>query len=102
MQHTKKIYRDYRSFKYNIDSLNTDLKKFDLVIIGFHKVNKHGKSKIFLNRIGYGRRKLQKKNKVILDVLQTIFIKPKSTNSLTIIAGLVARTKTLKFRDCFF
>ncbi len=58
----------------NIDSLNTELKNYDTVIIGFHKVNKTWEKQNFTDTELLWLQEIAKHNKVILD----IFAKPYS------------------------
>ncbi|MDD2675762.1 MAG: glycoside hydrolase family 3 N-terminal domain-containing protein [Flavobacterium sp.] len=72
----------------NIDSLNTELKKYDTVIIGFHKLNKTWEKQNFTETELLWLQKIAKHNKVILD----IFTKPYSLlpiNNFDDIEGLV-------------
>lgn len=52
----------------NIDTLNTELKKYDLVIVGFHKSDKAWKKHEFLDSELIWLQEIAKNNKVILDV----------------------------------
>ncbi|OUL61589.1 glycoside hydrolase family 3 N-terminal domain-containing protein [Flavobacterium sp. AJR] len=63
----------------NIDSLNKELKKYDLVIIGFHKVNKTWEKQNFTDTELIWLQEIAKHNKVILD----IFTKPYSLLPIT-------------------
>ncbi|WP_240723502.1 glycoside hydrolase family 3 protein [Flavobacterium sp. GT3P67] len=63
----------------NIDSLNNELKKYDLVIIGLHKVNKTWEKQSFTDTELIWLQEIAKHNKVILDV----FTKPYSLLPLT-------------------
>lgn len=56
----------------SIDSLNTELKKYDIVIIGFHKENKTWAKQDFTETEMLWLQEIAKHNKVILDV----FAKP--------------------------
>ncbi|WP_264551894.1 glycoside hydrolase family 3 N-terminal domain-containing protein [Flavobacterium sp. N2038] len=58
----------------NIDSLNTELKKYDLVIVSYHKVNKAWEKQDFNSTELFFLNKIAENNKVILDV----FTKPYS------------------------
>jgi beta-glucosidase-like glycosyl hydrolase/CubicO group peptidase (beta-lactamase class C family) len=58
----------------NIDSLNTELKKYNTVIIGFHKLNKTWEKQNFTETELLWLQKIAKDNNVILD----IFTKPYS------------------------
>jgi beta-glucosidase-like glycosyl hydrolase/CubicO group peptidase (beta-lactamase class C family) len=72
----------------NIDSLNTELKKYNTVIIGFHKLNKTWEKQNFTETELLWLQKIAKHNKVILD----IFTKPYSLlpiNNFDDIEGLV-------------
>ncbi|MDI5950396.1 glycoside hydrolase family 3 N-terminal domain-containing protein [Flavobacterium yafengii] len=72
----------------NIDSLNTELKKYNTVIIGFHKLNKTWEKQNFTETELLWLQKIAKHNKVILD----IFTKPYSLlpiNTFDDIEGLV-------------
>ncbi|MBF7091913.1 serine hydrolase [Flavobacterium sp. ALJ2] len=72
----------------NIDSLNNELNKYDLVIIGFHKVNKTWEKQNFTDTELIWLQEIAKHNKVILD----IFTKPYSLLPITnfdAIEGLV-------------
>ena len=72
----------------NVDSLNTELKKFDLVIVSYHKVNKAWEKHDFTSDELFFLNKIVEKNKVILD----IFAKPYSLLPITnfdAIEGLV-------------
>ncbi|MDN3674674.1 glycoside hydrolase family 3 N-terminal domain-containing protein [Flavobacterium branchiarum] len=63
----------------NIDSLNQELKKYDVVIIGFHKVNKTWEKQNFTDTELVWLQEIAKHNKVILD----IFTKPYSLLPIT-------------------
>ncbi|RYJ51236.1 beta-N-acetylglucosaminidase [Flavobacterium petrolei] len=63
----------------NIDSLNTELKKYNTVIIGFHKLNKTWEKQNFTETELLWLQKIAKHNKVILD----IFTKPYSLLPIT-------------------
>ncbi|KFF09697.1 glycoside hydrolase family 3 N-terminal domain-containing protein [Flavobacterium hydatis] len=63
----------------NLDSLNKELKKYDLVIIGFHKVNKTWEKQNFTDSELIWLQEIAKHNKVILD----IFTKPYSLLPIT-------------------
>ncbi|MET3033765.1 serine hydrolase domain-containing protein, partial [Flavobacterium johnsoniae] len=63
----------------NLDSLNKELKKFDKVIISFHKVNKPWEKQEFTLTEMLWLKEIAKHNKVILDV----FAKPYSLLSIT-------------------
>lgn len=63
----------------NIDSLNNELNKYDLVIIGFHKVNKTWEKQNFTDTELVWLQEIAKHNKVILD----IFTKPYSLLPIT-------------------
>lgn len=63
----------------NIDSLNTELKKYDTVIIGFHKENKTWAKQDFKETEMLWLQEIAKHNKVILDV----FTKPYSLLPIT-------------------
>jgi beta-glucosidase-like glycosyl hydrolase/CubicO group peptidase (beta-lactamase class C family) len=63
----------------NIDSLNNELNKYDLVIIGFHKVNKTWEKQNFTDTELVRLQEIAKHNKVILD----IFTKPYSLLPIT-------------------
>jgi beta-glucosidase-like glycosyl hydrolase/CubicO group peptidase (beta-lactamase class C family) len=63
----------------NTDSLNKELKKYDLVIIGFHKVNKTWEKQNFTDTELIRLQEIAKHNKVILD----IFTKPYSLLPIT-------------------
>ena len=63
----------------NIDSLNQELKKYDTVIIGFHKVNKTWEKQNFTDAELLWLQEIAKHNKVILD----IFSKPYSLLPIT-------------------
>lgn len=63
----------------NLDSLNKELKKFDKVIISFHKVNKPWEKQEFTLQEMLWLKEIAKHNKVILD----IFAKPYSLLSIT-------------------
>lgn len=72
----------------NIDSLNQELKKYDTVIIGFHKVNKTWEKQNFTESELLWLQEIAKHNKVILN----IFTKPYSLLPITnfdAIEGLV-------------
>ena len=72
----------------NIDSLNTELKKYNTVIISFHKLNKTWEKQNFTETELLSLQKISKHNKVILD----IFTKPYSLlpiNNFDDIEGLV-------------
>lgn len=72
----------------NIDSLNNELKNYDTVIIGFHKLNKTWEKQNFTDTELLWLQQIAKHNKVILD----IFAKPYSLLPITIfddIEGLV-------------
>ncbi|MDR7371715.1 glycoside hydrolase family 3 N-terminal domain-containing protein [Flavobacterium aquidurense] len=72
----------------NIDSLNAELKNYDTVIIGFHKVNKTWEKQNFSDTELLWLQEIAKHNKVILD----IFTKPYSLlpiESFDDIEGLV-------------
>ena len=72
----------------NIDSLNAELKNYDTVIIGFHKLNKTWEKQNFTDTELIWLQEIAKHNKVILD----IFTKPYSLlpiNSFDDIEGLV-------------
>ena len=72
----------------NIDSLNKELKKYNTVIIGFHKLNKTWEKQNFTETELLCLQKIAKHNKVILD----IFTKPYSLlpiNNFDDIEGLV-------------
>lgn len=72
----------------NIDSLNTELKKYNTVIIGFHKLNKTWEKQNFTETELLWLQKIAEHNKVILD----IFTKPYSLLPITTfddIEGLV-------------
>ena len=72
----------------NIDSLNTELKKYNTVIIGFHKLNKTWEKHNFTETELLWLQKIAKHNNVILD----IFTKPYSLLPITTfddIEGLV-------------
>ena len=58
----------------NIDSLNTELKKYNTVIVGFHKENKTWAKQDFSDKEMFWLQKIAHENKVILDV----FAKPYS------------------------
>jgi len=62
----------------NIDSLNATLKKYDLVIVGYHKVNKAWEKQDFTSNELFTLNKIAESNKVILDV----FAKPYSLLSI--------------------
>ncbi|RBN49301.1 glycoside hydrolase family 3 N-terminal domain-containing protein [Flavobacterium psychrolimnae] len=63
----------------NIDSLNTELKKYNTVIISFHKLNKTWEKQNFTETELLWLQKIAKHNKVILD----IFTKPYSLLPIT-------------------
>lgn len=63
----------------NIDSLNAELKKYNTVIIGFHKLDKAWEKQDFTETELLWLQKIAKKNKVILDV----FVKPYSLLSIS-------------------
>lgn len=63
----------------NIDSLNDELRKYDVVIIGFHKVNKTWEKQNFTETELVWLQEIAKHNKVILD----IFTKPYSLLPIT-------------------
>lgn len=63
----------------NIESLNDELKKYDVVIIGFHKVNKTWEKQNFTETELVWLQEIAKHNKVILD----IFTKPYSLLPIT-------------------
>jgi beta-glucosidase-like glycosyl hydrolase/CubicO group peptidase (beta-lactamase class C family) len=63
----------------NIDSLNQELKKYDTVIIGFHKVNKAWEKQDLTETELLWLQEIAKHNKVILD----IFTKPYSLLPIT-------------------
>ena len=63
----------------NIDSLNQELKNYDTVIIGFHKVNKTWEKQNFTDAELLWLQEIAKHNKVILD----IFSKPYSLLPIT-------------------
>jgi beta-glucosidase-like glycosyl hydrolase/CubicO group peptidase (beta-lactamase class C family) len=63
----------------NLDSLNQELKKFDKVIISFHKVNKPWEKQEFTLTEMLWLKEIAKHNKVILDV----FAKPYSLLSIS-------------------
>ncbi|SHL03312.1 glycoside hydrolase family 3 N-terminal domain-containing protein [Flavobacterium chilense] len=63
----------------NVDSLNQELKNYDTVIIGFHKVNKPWDKQNFTESELFWLQKIAEKNKVILDV----FAKPYSLLPVT-------------------
>ncbi|MFH6999738.1 glycoside hydrolase family 3 N-terminal domain-containing protein [Flavobacterium sp. FlaQc-57] len=63
----------------NIDSLNNELKKYDTVIIGFHKLNKTWEKQNFTDTELLWLQEIAKHNKVILD----IFTKPYSLLPIT-------------------
>jgi beta-glucosidase-like glycosyl hydrolase/CubicO group peptidase (beta-lactamase class C family) len=63
----------------NIDSLNKELKNYDTVIIGFHKVNKTWEKQNFTDSELIWLQEIAKHNKVILD----IFTKPYSLLPIT-------------------
>lgn len=72
----------------NPDSLNTELKKYDLVIVSYHKANKAWEKHDFTSNELFTLNKIAKNNKVILD----IFAKPYSLLPITnfnTIEGLV-------------
>jgi len=62
----------------NIDSLNKELKKYDLVIVSYHKVNKAWEKQDFSSNELFFLNKIAANNKVILDV----FAKPYSLLSI--------------------
>lgn len=62
----------------NIDSLNKQLKKYDLVIVSYHKVNKAWEKQDFSSNELFFLNKIAENNKVILDV----FAKPYSLLSI--------------------
>ncbi|CAM3476516.1 glycoside hydrolase family 3 N-terminal domain-containing protein [Flavobacterium chungbukense] len=62
----------------NIDSLNKELKKYDLVIVSYHKVNKAWEKHDFSSNELFFLNKIAENNKVILDV----FAKPYSLLSI--------------------
>ena len=63
----------------NIESLNDELKKYDIVIIGFHKLNKPWEKQNFTDTELLRLQEIAKHNKVILD----IFTKPYSLLPVT-------------------
>lgn len=63
----------------NTESLNDELKKYDLVIIGFHKINKPWEKQNFSDAELIRLQEIAKHNKVILD----IFTKPYSLLPIT-------------------
>jgi beta-glucosidase-like glycosyl hydrolase/CubicO group peptidase (beta-lactamase class C family) len=63
----------------NLDSLNAELKNYDTVIIGFHKVNKTWEKQNFTDTELIWLQEIAKHNKVILD----IFTKPYSLLPIT-------------------
>lgn len=62
----------------NVDSLNKQLKKYDLVIVSYHKVNKAWEKQDFSSNELFFLNKIAENNKVILDV----FAKPYSLLSI--------------------
>ncbi|KAF2332001.1 glycoside hydrolase family 3 N-terminal domain-containing protein [Flavobacterium daemonense] len=77
---TLKKYTEITEVKdTNLDSLNQELKKFDKVIISFHKVNKPWEKQDFSLTEMLWLKEVAKHNKVILDV----FAKPYSLLSIT-------------------
>ncbi|MBB4804224.1 beta-glucosidase-like glycosyl hydrolase/CubicO group peptidase (beta-lactamase class C family) [Flavobacterium nitrogenifigens] len=62
----------------NVDSLNAELKKYDLVIVSYHKVNKAWEKHDFSSNELFFLNKIAENNKVILDV----FTKPYSLLSI--------------------
>ncbi|MCP2027808.1 beta-glucosidase-like glycosyl hydrolase/CubicO group peptidase (beta-lactamase class C family) [Flavobacterium sp. HSC-32F16] len=77
---TLKKYTEITEVKdNNLDSLNQELKKFDKVIISFHKVNKPWEKQEFTLAEMLWLKEIAKHNKVILDV----FAKPYSLLSIT-------------------
>lgn len=77
---TLKKYTEITEVKdNNLDSLNRELKKFDKVIIGFHKVNKPWEKHEFTLAEMLWLKEIAKHNKVILDV----FAKPYSLLSIS-------------------
>lgn len=77
---TLKKYTEITEVKdTNLDSLNKELKKFDKVIISFHKVNKPWEKQEFTLTEMLWLKEIAKHNKVILDV----FAKPYSLLSIT-------------------
>ena len=75
-------------YNTNIDSLNSELKKYNTVIISFHKLNKTWEKQNFTETELLWLQKIAKHNKVILD----IFTKPYSLlpiNNFDDIEGLV-------------
>jgi beta-glucosidase-like glycosyl hydrolase/CubicO group peptidase (beta-lactamase class C family) len=79
----------------NIDSLNQELKKYQTVIIGFHKVNKTWDRQLFSDTELLWLQEIAKHNKVILD----IFTKPYSLLPITnfdAIEGLVVSYQNSK------
>jgi len=86
---TLKKYTEITEVKdTNLDSLNKELRKFDKVIISFHKVNKAWEKQDFTLQEMLWLKEIAKHNKVILDV----FAKPYSLLSIsdfTDIEGLV-------------
>ncbi|WP_289665690.1 glycoside hydrolase family 3 N-terminal domain-containing protein [Flavobacterium panacagri] len=62
----------------NVDSLNKQLKKYDLVILSYHKVNKAWEKQDFSSNELFFLNKIAENNKVILDV----FAKPYSLLSI--------------------
>ncbi len=80
----------------NIDSLNIELKKYNTVIIGFHKLDKAWEKQDFTENELLWLQKIAKKNKVILDV----FVKPYSLLSISNfknIEGLVVSYQNSNF-----
>lgn len=77
---TLKKYTEITEVKdTNLDSLNQELKKFDKVIISFHKVNKPWEKQEFTLTELLWLKEIAKHNKVILDV----FAKPYSLLSIS-------------------
>ena len=77
---TLKKYTEITEVKdTNLDSLNQELKKFDKVIISFHKVNKPWEKQEFTLTEMLWLKEIAKHNKVILDV----FAKPYSLLSIS-------------------
>lgn len=77
---TLKKYTEITEVKdTNLDSLNQELKKFDKVIISFHKVNKPWEKQEFTLTEMLWLKEIAKHNKVILD----IFAKPYSLLSIS-------------------
>jgi beta-glucosidase-like glycosyl hydrolase/CubicO group peptidase (beta-lactamase class C family) len=77
---TLKKYTEITEVKdINLDSLNQELKKFDKVIISFHKVNKPWEKQEFTLTEMLWLKEIAKHNKVILDV----FSKPYSLLPIT-------------------